>query len=159
MQSWRFPLCAAALLTACQAPAPSANEAAPASSDDNRAVAGPASSAPPSNQAASELKAAPPAIPVRFHGTYDESPEACSRPSQYRLTISAGELRFHESIGVVRNVAIEAPDRIRLTADYQGEGESWQSIRELQLGEGDERLLVTGDGTSLVRLRCPKADR
>jgi hypothetical protein len=159
MQPWRFPLCTAALLGACQAPAPSANEAAPVGVAENPTASRPAPSAPASKQTSSALEAAPAAIPARFHGTYDESLEACSGPSQYRLTISAAELRFHESIGVVRNISIEAPDRIRLTADYEGEGESWRSMRKLQLGEGDRRLLVTGDGTSLTRLRCPKPDR
>src|SRR5688500_12947223 len=38
-------------------------------------------------------------IPAAFHGDYDETEEACAQPSQYKLAVSASELRFHESIG------------------------------------------------------------
>src|SRR5688572_32047930 len=47
----------------------------------------------------------------------------------YKLAVSASELRFHESIGTVRSVKVEAPGRIEVLADYQGEGESWQNLR------------------------------
>jgi hypothetical protein len=67
--------------------------------------------------------------------------------------VSAGELRFHESIGTVRGVAVEGPDRISVDADYQGEGESWRATQRL-VRDGD-RLTISGDGTSLERVRCP----
>ena len=94
------------------------------------------------------------AIPAAFHGVYDGSLEACARPSDQRLTVSAGELRFHESIGSVRKVAPGPSGAIRVEADYQGEGESWRSSRDLLLSEDGSKLTIGGDGTSLVRVRC-----
>lgn len=96
-------------------------------------------------------------IPPAFQGRYDASLAACSAPSDARLEVAAGELRFHESIGTVRKVTIAAPDRVSVTADYQGEGESWRSVRELRLSDGGAALTVSGDGTSLARRRCPPA--
>ena len=115
--------------------------------DQPASVPAPAPAAPVTADAA--------AIPSAFQGVYDEDLGACSTPSQARLEIRSGELRFHESIGTVRKVAIAAQDRISVTADYQGEGESWQSVRELRLSDGGATLAVSGDGTSMVRRRCP----
>jgi hypothetical protein len=93
------------------------------------------------------------AIPAAFHGTYDQSAETCARPSEYRLNVSAGELRFHESIGAVRSVAIEGPDTVSVDADFQGEGESWRAVQ--RLARDGDRLTISGDGTNAVRIRCP----
>src|SRR5687767_6119469 len=98
------------------------------------------------------------AIPAAFHGRYDASREACGRPSDGRLTVSAGELRFHESIGSVRKVASGPAGAIRVEAVYQGEGESWRSTRLLSLSEDGDSLTVTGDGTSMVRVRCLRGE-
>jgi hypothetical protein len=78
---------------------------------------------------------------------------------RHRLTVSATELRFHESIGTVRQAAVTGLDSVTVEADYQGEGESWRSIRELRLSDGGATLTVSGDGTKLVRVRCPAAAR
>jgi hypothetical protein len=125
---------AAGLLAACGSPEPAGNEAAPAAS------------ARPAERAA--------AVPAAFQGIYDESREACRRPSEYRLTVSAHDLRFHESIGAVREVAVEGPDAIRVDADYQGEGESWRATHRLRLDDGGATLTIVGNGTKLRRVRC-----
>lgn len=109
----------------------------------------------PASAPATQVPAKSAAIPPAFQGVYDQSRAACAKPSQARLEIRSGELRFHESIGTVREVAIAAPDRISVTADYQGEGESWQSVRELRLSGGGRSLAISGDGTSMTRRRCP----
>ena len=95
------------------------------------------------------------AIPAAFHGVFDSGPQGCERPSEQRLTVTADELRFHESVGAVRGVTVDSPTTIHVAADYQGEGESWRSVRELRLEEGGARLTVSGEGTSLTRTRCP----
>ena len=92
------------------------------------------------------------AIPAAFQGVFDESKAACAGSGEARLEVSGGELRFHESIGTIRNVAIASPTEISVTADYQGEGESWHNVRTLKLS-GDT-LIISGDGTSLARIRC-----
>ena len=98
-------------------------------------------------------------IPAAYHGVYDGSLEACARPSDQRLTVSARELRFHESIGSVRSVAWGGTGAIAVEADYEGEGERWRNLRILSLAENGARLTVKGEGDSLVRVRCPKGAR
>ena len=93
------------------------------------------------------------AIPEAFRGTYDQDERSCGRPSQYRLIIDSTELRFHESSGKVRTVKVESPTRIEILADYQGEGETWQNVRTLELD--GKRLNISGEGTSADRVRCP----
>lgn len=136
---------AGALGAAC-APQGVPNDASPASAN----VAAPAAPAP----------APPPAmatIPERFRGIYDSSAETCGRPSEYRLIVSALELRFHESIGRVSAVVPAGGEGIQVIADFEGEGESWTAVRELRLAPDGATLNVAGDGTSLTRTRCTAA--
>jgi hypothetical protein len=94
-------------------------------------------------------------LPPAFHGAYDESGEACGRPSEYRLVVTQSELRFHESIGTVRSVSVQDRRTVTVNADYQGEGQSWRNARRLELSEDGGTLTVAGEGTSLARVRCP----
>jgi hypothetical protein len=121
------------------APAPPPADAAAAAAPDRQAA-----SAPGLGQA----------IPPAFQGVFDAPRDACAGPSEYRLTVAGGELRFHESIGTVRSVTVDGPDAIRVAADYQGEGESWSNVRTLRLSDGGMTLTITGEGTSLTRYRC-----
>jgi hypothetical protein len=100
-----------------------------------------------------------PSIPAPYHGVYDSSLEACARPSIERLTVSARELRFHESIGAVRSVAYGGSGAIAVEADYEGEGQRWRNLRILKLSDNDSRLTVQGDGDRLERVRCPQGTR
>lgn len=128
----------------------------------NEAAAPPAVAEAPANT--SEPAPPPPpatgrTIPAALLGSYDASLDACGKPSDSRLTVSPTELRFHESIGTVREVTATAAGTVTVEADYQGEGESWRSTRELRLGDGGATLTISGDGTRLVRIRCPEAVR
>ena len=98
-------------------------------------------------------------IPAAYHGVYDISLEACGRPSTDRLTVSARELRFHESVGSVRSVGFGGTGAIAVVADYEGEGERWRSLRILSLAENGARLTIKGEGGSLDRVRCPNRAR
>lgn len=98
-------------------------------------------------------------IPAALLGTYDASIEACGKPSDGRLTVSPTELRFHESIGTVRQVSAAGAGSVRVEADYQGEGQSWRNAHELRLADGGASLTVSGDGTSFTRVRCPAEAR
>ncbi len=122
-------------------------------------TAEPAAPAAPAQSPAPAAPALEPAtedsIPAAFHGVYDSSIEACGRRGDGRLTVSADELRFHESVGSVRSVAPTPSGAIRVEADYQGEGQSWRSSRDLLLSEDGSKLTISGDGTSMVRTRCP----
>lgn len=136
------------LLTSCGGPAEQENEAGGVTAANEAAA--------PANAPAETPAPAPvvaEGIPEAFRGIYDENEEGCGRPSEYRLTVGAGELRFHESIGTVRRVKVESPTRIEVLADYQGEGESWQNLRTLELD--GKRLTISGEGTEIVRERCP----
>lgn len=129
---------------------------ASATGDPAANLAAPVAAAPaetPANIAAPATAAD--AIPASFRGVYDESREACGRPSEYRLRVSDKALRFHESIGTIVDVAVRDPRGISILADYEGEGEKWQSRRQLDLAEDGATLVVSGDGTSMTRVRCP----
>lgn len=154
-----YPALAAALIAGCERPeaGEQANrEAAPPSVAEGPADAGQPAPTPPSPPP-------PPAtgktIPATLLGVYDSSIEACAGPSDGRLVVSPTELRFHESIGTVRQVTSTGAGTATVEADYQGEGESWRNRRDLKLGEGGATLTVSGDGTSFVRVRCPEAAR
>lgn len=152
MRDYRLLAAAALLLAGCGADETVAGNGA------NAVAALPASIPPPR---AVPVPAPKPVkgdkIPAAFHGVYDSSDEACGRPSDGRLTVSAGELRFHESVGSVLGVIADPSGAIRVEADYQGEGERWRSSRELLLWADGTRLTITGDGTRMVRVRCPGA--
>jgi hypothetical protein len=151
-------LLAVAALAACDSAADRNESAAPplqpGSSSGDPA---PPSPAQPPPAAAAEGPAAPATasatIPAAFHGVYDANEDGCARPSEYRLRVSAREFRFHESIGTVRAVTAAGPSEIVVDSDYQGEGEAWRSSRRLVLD--GEKLTISGDGTSIVRIRCP----
>jgi len=146
----------AAALASCGAPAErnqakSAKQPESASGDpvmNEEAPAAPKSVAPAPAPAQATTS-----IPAAFHGVYDQDRESCGRASEYRLTVSADALRFHESIGIVRAVTVEGPNDLEVVADYEGEGESWTNRRRLRLAEG--RLTISGEGIEIVRLRCP----
>lgn len=133
-------------------------------------VAGCGSSAPVENVTVNEsdpVSAPPPvvetgpsngAIPAAFHGVYDRDRASCARRSVYRLVVSADELRFHESVGKVRNVALEGADTINIAADYQGEGDSWRATQKLRLTDDNARLTVTGRGQETIRVRCGESE-
>ncbi len=134
-----------AMIGACGAPAPRADD-----------VAGSANQASPVEPAPADgVRAA--TIPASFHGVFDRSPESCASRTEYRLTIGPSELRFHESIARVRQVTTHNANSIVVTADHQGEGESWSSERELRFGENSSVLIVRSEGNETVRVRCSAA--
>jgi len=108
--------------------------------------------APPPGEAA----AAAPTIPARFVGWWNKDPASCARPaaSIEGLRVTPKELWFLESVGVVTRVEPVGPDQIRLTADYEGEGERWTATQTLRV-EGD-RLTIVTDGRPFTRIRCSR---
>lgn len=156
---WVLPALAAVAIAGCGRPAPEQNGNIQVPAAATTEV--PVDRSAPAN--ASEPPPPPPAtgktIPATLLGVYDVSLDACGRSSDGRLTVSSTELRFHESIGTVREVTADGPDAVTVEADYQGEGESWRSVRELRLSDGGAILTVSGDGTRLDRVRCPEGTR
>lgn len=96
------------------------------------------------------------AIPVRFHGEWNQDLSACGTgSSETRLRISADRLRFYESAGEVREIDIVSDRVIEVTAAYSGEGRTWINERRLSLSPDGDTLTVTGEGATMTRSRCP----
>ncbi len=146
MRSLLF-LSAAVSLAACEAGGQRTTEDNFAASD-NQAASAPAAEAPTTTVPETV------AIPAAFRGVYDKDEAACADPSEYRMEVRSDEIRFHESIGMVRKVTSLGPDRASVEADYQGEGESWTNVRELRLSDGGRTIAVSGEGTTIVRRFC-----
>jgi hypothetical protein len=115
--------------------------------------ADPAAPAPPPSAEGSPSAA----IPAAFRGVFDRDREACAARSVYRLIVSADSLRFHESLGRVRSVAVDGPNAISVAADYEGEGDSWSATQRLSLSGDGDRLTIVGRGTETIRVRCKES--
>ena len=99
-------------------------------------------------------------IPARWHGDWAADEAGCREPDAHieGLTVSADELRFHESIAVPRRVDTLDADSIRVESDYEGEGQQWTATQVMRLSNGDATLQVDGpDGASMTRIRCEPA--
>jgi uncharacterized membrane protein len=96
-------------------------------------------------------------IPARFTGRWAPNQAACRNPaaSIQGLTVTPGELRFHESIGVPRTIEPSGPDAIRITSAFQGEGQRWTATQTLRLSQDGRQLEVAGPGEArTMRIRC-----
>lgn len=100
---------------------------------------------------ASTGAADPQLIPAGFQGRWSRTAAACAQPGDdSRLAVEPGSLVFYESVGKVRQIEAIGPREIRVTADYEGEGERWSRTTALKLGEADRALSVDG----VKRVRC-----
>ncbi|KQM41025.1 hypothetical protein [Sphingomonas sp. Leaf10] len=95
-------------------------------------------------------------IPALFTGTWNTDAAACARPaaSIEGVKVTPTEILFHESAGRVTRVEPLGPGRIRITADYDGEGERWTATQTLKLA--GNRLTIDTGGPSISRVRCPE---
>jgi hypothetical protein len=113
---------------------------------------------PPPEEAATPAETPPPlattAIPAKFLGKWDASAEECGRASIMTLTVSANELRFHESVGEIETVTEEGPDAVTVAGPFEGEGEQWQGTMRLELSPDGNTLTTTNSGTVTPRVRC-----
>ncbi|WP_156347545.1 MULTISPECIES: hypothetical protein [unclassified Sphingomonas] len=101
-----------------------------------------------------EATAAPSTIPARFVGQWNRDAAACARPaaSIEGVRVAPGELWFHESVGTVKRVEPLGTEQVRITADYEGEGQRWTTTQTLRVA-GD-RLTIVTDGQPFSRIRC-----
>ncbi len=133
-----------AVLAACgQADAPASPPEAPAT------VQPPVSPTPP----------APATLPAGFAGRWAADAAACTvKGHESRLIVSPTDLTFHESIGVVRGVVSDGDRIVDLTADFEGEGETWSREMRLSLSADDQTLTIQyPDGDASSRRRCVPA--
>lgn len=85
-------------------------------------------------------------IPAQFQGVWDYEGGTCALESDMRMEISAREIMFYESLGIVTRTQMEGEDVV-VTLDMEGEGENWQQATRLSLvGEADTLRLHTSDG-------------
>ena len=91
------------------------------------------------------------AIPQAFRGNWSSSAAKCGKPGDdMRLTVSGDRLTFYESAGKVTSARPLSPNRLRVSATYSGEGETWSDSATLTLsGDGDTLTIGT-----VTRVRC-----
>ncbi len=113
--------------------------------------------------AVEEIEAASPtsnAIPASFQGVWDYTKGTCAPESDLRMEISASEIMFYESIGIVTD-AETTEDGVIVTLAMEGEGDTWVQKTLLSMNESGELLETpTLDegivGNPLPRKRCPQ---
>jgi len=99
-----------------------------------------------------EAAAAVRTVPAAYRGRWAGSAAACAREGDdMRLQVTADSLVFYESEGHVTRVDSLPGDRLRVTASYSGEGESWTRTSTLALSGGGD--VLTLDGARRVRCR------
>lgn len=92
-------------------------------------------------------------IPAAFQGNWSATRASCNKPGDdMRLTVQGDSLIYYESVGQVSAVQALGDDRIRVTADYNGEGNHWSDNATLALSDGGNRLTIG----KTARVRCPQ---
>ena len=96
-------------------------------------------------------------IPKKFHGVFDNSEAGCSfRYSDGRLTIYKDSIVFYESAGdVTGDVVREGDNRIQVSLNMQGEGDTWTDYRSYELSEDGQKLTIKHGDYQFERIRCP----
>lgn len=94
-------------------------------------------------------------IPARFHGTFAEDLRACAQPSHGMFTVRAGEIKFFESTGVVRNVRADGDYAAATVFEQYGDSPGTTYAFYMRLMP-DGRLRYSYDGYErLTWVRCP----
>ncbi len=97
-------------------------------------------------------------VPDRFVGHWAGSREACgSDADDLILRITPGRLVYWESEGTVTAVVLHAENRISLTAELHGEGDTWRATMRYTLSADGKQLIdgTSDPGRKIVRYRCP----
>lgn len=91
-------------------------------------------------------------IPKAFQGKWASSASMCKQRNMDdgKLDIGPATLQFWESVGEVEAVVVSG-NTMTVTAQYEGEGETWRN---------EDRFTLSNDGKSLAgegitRVRCP----
>jgi len=96
-------------------------------------------------------------IPKKFHGVFDNSEAGCSfRYSDGRLTIYKDSIVFYESAGeVTGDVVREGDNRIQVSLNMQGEGDTWTDYSSYELSEDGQKLTIKTEDYEFEKIRCP----
>jgi hypothetical protein len=91
-------------------------------------------------------------IPQPFRGNWSASASRCGTPGDdMRLAVGADTLTFYESEGKVTSARPLSPNRLSVSANYSGEGETWNDTATMTLS-GNGNTLTIG---TVKRVRCP----
>ncbi|OJY71631.1 MAG: hypothetical protein BGP16_13615 [Sphingobium sp. 66-54] len=91
-------------------------------------------------------------IPAAFQGNWSGARATCGKPGDdSRLAVQGDSLIFYESVGQVTAVQRLDDNRVRISADYNGEGDRWTDSATLALGDGGNALTIG----QTRRVRCP----
>ncbi len=95
------------------------------------------------------------AIPTAFTGRYASDFAHCEEHGELSLEITPDKLRFYESTGEPTLVKQADERAIEVTANYEGEGQTWIRTHRLELSADGKTLTVTSDGGTVTRVHCP----
>ncbi len=94
-------------------------------------------------------------IPKPFQGEWNSNLEQCgSQAGDTRLVIDAQRIQFHESQGLIQDIATDGERKLTGKIELSGEGETWLSDIDFQLSDDQQALTAITDGSSFVRYRC-----
>ena len=82
-------------------------------------------------------------IPQAFLGVWDYVEGSCDPASDLRVEIEPTSMQFYESYGEVTRIEVDSPERIVVSLDMEGEGETWEMARVFTLSN-DGRTLTPG---------------
>ncbi len=94
-------------------------------------------------------------IPEHFHGEWNIDAKKCGPAAgEARLQIEAKQLTFYESVGVVQEIITEGDNKITVTVELTGEGETWRDSFDYELSQDQNTLTQVTDDKPFVRYRC-----
>lgn len=82
-------------------------------------------------------------IPAAFQGVWDYVEGACDPASDLRIDIRPDAMQFYESMGEVTSIEVDSANRIVVSLNMEGEGETWQMDRVFTLTNEGETLTPT----------------
>lgn len=92
-------------------------------------------------------------IPAAMHGRWGLVPADCTSTrgdNKGLITVTAGDIRFYESVGQVDSASERSDDAFRARFAFTGEGMQWTREMALALGEDGETLVRTEFGEDAI---------
>ncbi|BBC72044.1 conserved hypothetical protein [Altererythrobacter sp. B11] len=135
--AWPISLALALCLSACGG---SSEEQAPPRDTADTAGAAPRTGTP---AATPGTAAAADAIPATMRGRWGLTSQDCDGRDDATglMTVTAQQLEFYESVGVLDDIEEGGADRLKADFDFSGEGMSWSRDMTLTLADGGETLV------------------
>ena len=97
-------------------------------------------------------------VPESFRGEWHSDLKNCtSKTDDTVLKISAKQIQFHESSGVIKAIVTQGASNMALIVEMTGEGESWLDYKHFNLSADHHSLTdITDDEHQFIRYKCPK---